>query len=344
MRQPSGAPKRDDEKAVSEIMGVTMLLAMVITTMAGVVVVMQPFMQDLNDNREWTSASVAANQFNDRLLIAAEAPEGSGLVVSSVHLAEIIQPVRLSEIWKISADLSGDDRVTADISSGRVSINSVNGTAAEVRITTTLGQENGSLQNGQGQLSITLDLTGWILVDVFNSEGDIIYRWIQVPLDGIRLSTPLTGGDFTIDLINGARVQQLPNKPVDIFGYPRLDHDLTLNGEYRVSLVLLDTDMVGTGFADDASLELISEGQITFFSDEARNVRIETDFTSEDGRATKYRQEWTDDYDLHRSTGELENYVGFGPYGRISGVEGMTMHPTYATISLDVLLQQVVVK
>ncbi len=71
MRPASGSLRRDGERAVSEIMGVSMLLAMVITTMGGVIVMMQPFMQDLNDNREWASASVAANQFNDRLLVAA---------------------------------------------------------------------------------------------------------------------------------------------------------------------------------------------------------------------------------------------------------------------------------
>ena len=38
MRPPMAARRSADEKAVSEIMGVTMLLAMVITTMAGLIV------------------------------------------------------------------------------------------------------------------------------------------------------------------------------------------------------------------------------------------------------------------------------------------------------------------
>ena len=47
MRPPSATLESADDRAVSEIMGVSMLLAMVISTMAGVVIVMQPFMEDL---------------------------------------------------------------------------------------------------------------------------------------------------------------------------------------------------------------------------------------------------------------------------------------------------------
>ena len=85
MRPSSATWQTADERAVSEIMGVTMLLAMVISTMAGVVVVMQPFMDALTDNRDWTSGSVAATQFNDRILVAAESPPGTGIVVNSQH-------------------------------------------------------------------------------------------------------------------------------------------------------------------------------------------------------------------------------------------------------------------
>ena len=49
MRPSAATWQSADERAVSEIMGVTMLLAMVISTMAGVVIVMQPFMEDLTD-------------------------------------------------------------------------------------------------------------------------------------------------------------------------------------------------------------------------------------------------------------------------------------------------------
>jgi hypothetical protein len=326
-------------------MGVSMLLAMVISTMAGVIVLMQPFMEDLNDNRDWSAASVAANQFSDRLNVAAEAPEGSGIVTKSQHLADTIRPLRLAEIWSVSADLAGSDRVIVTLGSNAVNVTSVNGTATDVTITTSMGQNNGTLDDGQGEIVIGLDLSNWIIIDVHDTNGIVIHRWIQVPLDGIQLRTPLNEGTFQIDLVNGARIEQLPNKPIDVRVYPRLNHDQTLDGQYRVSLVLLNTQMSGlTDHSIGMSLELISGGVVSFFDGDARNLRIVTDFAAIDGRESRYLHEWTDDYDIHRAIGELDDYNGFGPYGRVSGVEGMTLHPTNAIIHLDVIMQQVIIQ
>ena len=48
------------EAGVSEILGVTMLLAMVVAIMSAVVVFLQPFVIDLNDNRAWAAGGVTA--------------------------------------------------------------------------------------------------------------------------------------------------------------------------------------------------------------------------------------------------------------------------------------------
>ena len=132
MRPPSATLESADDRAVSEIMGVSMLLAMVISTMAGVVIVMQPFMEDLTDNRDWAAGSVAATQFNDRLLVVAESPSGTGIVVNSQHISETIEPLRNAEIWQISADLVGHDRVSVSLINGIIHVTSLNGTAAAV--------------------------------------------------------------------------------------------------------------------------------------------------------------------------------------------------------------------
>ena len=42
--------RRDDERAVSEVLGVVMLLAMVITIMGGVWVFLNPYLTDFEDN------------------------------------------------------------------------------------------------------------------------------------------------------------------------------------------------------------------------------------------------------------------------------------------------------
>ena len=57
----------EHDSGVSEILGVTMLLAMVVAIMSAVVVFLQPFVIDLNDNRAWAAGGVTAEQMNDRL-------------------------------------------------------------------------------------------------------------------------------------------------------------------------------------------------------------------------------------------------------------------------------------
>tara|TARA_B110000438_G_scaffold300244_2_gene352191 strand:+ start:5034 stop:6068 length:1035 start_codon:yes stop_codon:yes gene_type:complete len=344
MRPPTATRQSADERAVSEIMGVTMLLAMVISTMAGVVVVMQPFMQDLTDNRDWVAGSVAATQFNDRLLVVAESPEGTGVVVSSQHVKDTIEPLRIAEIWQIGADLIGHDRVTVSMENGIVIVSSLNSTAISAHIQTSSDSERWNLSEGQGQFTTSVSMQGWIKIDIHDALGQVIHRWIQTPLDGVQIQTPLTSGTFQINLINGARIEQLPNQPIDVRSYPRLHHDRALDGGLRVSFVLLDIDVEGVDRKTDASLDIESRGVITFFDDHARNLRLTAEFSGTDNPESRYLRHWTDSYDLHRATGDSSDYIGFGPNGRLSGTEGMTIHPASSDFHLDVILQQVVVQ
>ena len=344
MRPPDATWQPADERAVSEIMGVTMLLAMVISTMAGVIIVMQPFMEDLTDNRDWAAGSVAATQFNDRLLVVAESPAGTGIVVNSQQIFDTIEPLRNAEIWQISADLVGHDRVSVSLINGIIHVSSLNETAASVTIHTSSGSEQWNLDQGEGELTTNLSMQEWMSVDVLNEMNQTIHRWIQTPLDGVQLRTPLTEGTFEINLINGARIEQLPNQPIDVRSYPRLHHDQTLNGGLRVSLVLIDVDIEGMQRSSDVALDLESRGVIAFFNEQARNLKLLPEFTGLDNPESRYLRQWTDSYDLHRATGDSSEYVGFGPDGKLSGVEGLTLYPTTSDFHLDVVLQQVVVQ
>ena len=344
MRPAVASWESADERAVSEIMGVTMLLAMVISTMAGVVIVMQPFMEDLTDNRDWAAGSVAATQFNDRLLVVAESPTGTGIVVNSQHISETIEPLRNAEIWQISADLVGQDRVSVSLINGMIHVTSLNETAAAVTVRTSAGSEQWDLNAGQGEITTNLSMQEWMSVDVLNDVNQTIHRWIQTPLDGVQLRTPLTEGTFEINLVNGARIEQLPNQPIDVRSYPRLHHDQTLDGGLRVSLVLIDVDIEGMERSTGGSLDLESRGVIVFFNEQARNLKLLPEFTGLDNPESRYLRQWTDAYDLHRATGDSSEYVGFGPNGRLSGVEGLTLHPSTSDFHLDVVLQRVVVQ
>ena len=164
MRPSDAARQSADERAVSEIMGVTMLLAMVISTMAGVVVVMQPFMNDLTDNRDWAAGSVAATQFNDRLMVVAESPAGTGVVVNSQHVKDTIMPLRIAEIWQISADLVGHDRVTISLENGIISVSSLNSTAFSILIQTNTDSELWNLTDGQGEITTEMSMQEWLII------------------------------------------------------------------------------------------------------------------------------------------------------------------------------------
>ena len=269
MRPSDATWQSADERAVSEIMGVTMLLAMVISTMAGVVVVMQPFMNDLTDNRDWAAGSVAATQFNDRLMVVAESPAGTGVVVNSQHVKDTIMPLRIAEIWQISADLVGHDRVTISLENGIISVSSLNSTAFSILIQTNTDSELWNLTDGQGDITTEVSMQEWMIIDVLDENEQVIHRWIQAPLDGIQIQTPLTSGSFEVNLVNGARIEQLPNQPIDVRSYPRLHHDTALDGGLRVSFVLLDVDVEGLERSTDVALDIESRGAITFFDDEA---------------------------------------------------------------------------
>ena len=123
-----------------------------------------------------------------------------------------------------------------------------------------------------------------------------------------------------------------------------MHHDTNLDGGLRVSFVLLDVDVEGLERNTDVSLDVESRGAITFFDHEARNLRLMAEFTGLDNPESRYLRHWTDAYDLHRATGDSSEYVGFGPNGRLSGAEGMTIHPASSEFHLDVILQQVVVQ
>ena len=344
MRPSDATWQSADERAVSEIMGVTMLLAMVISTMAGVVVVMQPFMNDLTDNRDWAAGSVAATQFNDRLMVVAESPAGTGVVVNSQHVKDTIMPLRIAEIWQISADLVGHDRVTISLENGIISVSSLNSTAFSILIQTNTDSELWNLTDGQGDITTEVSMQEWMIIDVLDENEQVIHRWIQVPLDGIQIQTPLTSGSFEVNLVNGARIEKLPNQPIDVRSYPRLHHDTAVDGGLRVSFVLLDVDVEGLERSTDVALDIESRGAITFFDDEARNLRLMAEFTGLDNPESRYLRHWTDAYDMHRATGDSSEYIGFGPNGRLSGAEGMTIHPSSSNFHLDVILQQVVVQ
>ena len=326
--------------AVSEILGVTMLLAMVGAVTGGVFVLFMPFMEDIDDNRVWSSSSVAATQLNDRILIVAQSPDGTGVVQHNSVVSRSIHPLRNAETWTIQAGLAGVDRTTVELSGNQLTVDSINRTAARIHVTDDNTTQTFSLNNGSGNFTLS-NLQGNVVVDVEDIFGATSHRFVEISLDGVQLNNRLAEGNYEVDLVNGARHEQLPGQAISVQQFPRFSTDLLLNGTARVSLVLLDIDITTTSRSQMTNIHIDSGGQKSLFDGEARNLIVEFDVATESVIEPQYINHWSGDYNIYLAGGAIGQYQGFGPTGRLSGLDGITVHPQGERISLHVTLQSV---
>ena len=68
-----------EDAAVSEVLGVIMMLAMVVSIMGGVWVFLNPYISDFEDNTNWNAANGIADRLEDRIDVAADSPDGTGI-------------------------------------------------------------------------------------------------------------------------------------------------------------------------------------------------------------------------------------------------------------------------
>jgi hypothetical protein len=317
-----------------------MLLAMVVTVIGGVFVLLGPFLNDINDNREWSAGSVAATQLNDRILIAAQSPEGAGLVHQNAQLARTIDSLRDAEMWEIQADLGGSDRTVVVLDGDLINVTSTNRTALTVTATGDNVNETWTLTNGTGDHTV-LNLSGTIIIDIVDIHGVHSHRFVQISIDGLRLNNPLTTGAFTVDLVNGARVEKLPTDAIEVRQFPRLEHDLLLDGTPRVNLILLDIDISASAKRHMTNIHLDSNGEVELFDGTARNLVIVIDVAGDPSIMPQYIHHWTGDHALYLASGHVEDYRGFGPHARLSGFDGITIMPSDVPLELHVALQSV---
>ena len=104
----------DDGDAVSEILGVIMMLAMVITIMGGVWIFLNPYLVAFHDNTNWHSASNIADRIEDRIDVVGDSPEGTGTQQALSIKSSSINPANLVEEWIISSDLTPYEVVQVD--------------------------------------------------------------------------------------------------------------------------------------------------------------------------------------------------------------------------------------
>jgi len=317
-----------------------MLLAMVVSVIGSVFVLLAPFLEDISDNREWSSGTVAATQLNDRILIAAQTPEGSGLVQQNAQLSRSMDPLQDAEIWKIQADLGGSDRTVVTLDGNLLTVTSLNRTASIVRVTDSNSTQTFTMTNNTNNFNVP-GLIGNVIIEVEDIHGTISHRFVEVTIDGIRLNNVLTDGEFSVDLVNGARIEKLPNQPVAVKQFPRFNTDLLLDGTPRVSLILLDLDITASASRHMTNVHLDSKGELELFNSEARNLIVQVEIAGDPSISPQYIQHWTGDYTLYLAGASINEYQGFGPYERISGLDGITVLPGDVPFQFVVILQSV---
>ena len=85
--------KSDSDLAVSEVIGVVMLLAMVITMMGGVFVFLTPYVNDFQDNTAWSNANGIAERLDGRIDVVAGASADTGLRTTIPPTMSSISPI-----------------------------------------------------------------------------------------------------------------------------------------------------------------------------------------------------------------------------------------------------------
>ena len=141
-------------------------LAMIMTIMGGVWIFLQPYMNDFEDNTNWSAAHGIADRFEDRIEVAAIAPEGSGIRHNFALQSATVQPLQQVESWEVQADLTSYDRIILDrISSSEFQVEAMNETARSVVFTSPVGTEEFNMTTIYGMNSFETNVEsdhGWL--------------------------------------------------------------------------------------------------------------------------------------------------------------------------------------
>jgi flagellin-like protein len=335
----------DEDESVSEIIGVVMLLAMVISILGLVLVALQPYVNDFDDNKNWSVARVTAEQIQDRINLVGSAANGTGMAFTIPLISSSLGSMGMAETWTIQADLEGYDRVFLSLENASlISLYSQNETASLVTVEKDGLLTSYNLSSGPDVQIIDINRTHEksLIINVYNSEGENIHRYISIRLSGIILSTRMNVGTHSMALINSARLERMPNEQWTIETWPKLRFEVSSAGQQRVALTLTDIEAEGSmPSGNSATLELLSKGPTSLFDEQARNLRFSMVNDVHEIITPQYISHWSGDYSIHNAISSSEEYHGFGPWQRQSGSDGLTLFPSDNNFLLQINLQQV---
>lgn len=337
-----------DERGVSEVLGVIMMLAMVVSIMGGVWVFLNPYLSDFEDNTNWNKATGIADRLEDRIDVVGDSPNGTGIRHKLSMQNSLLQGVSNVELWTISADLVSTDQISIrSISDNSMGISSINETARKVSITTSDSYFEESFIASQSESIVTYGLTtsGWKIITVYDSEDNPIHRSITYPISGLKIITTLESGEHEINIANNARIEHFANSPWEISQYPNIQFDELASGEYRISILLTNIEVNGTlGVSSTLGIDILSSGTLTPFSGFGYNLRFTMSNEIAAVITPQYNELWLSDYYLNRASGTLDSFIGLVPYERSSGFDGISVETQGIPLYLDVNIQQVVVQ
>jgi flagellin-like protein len=336
---------RRDDRAVSEVLGVVMLLAMVITIMGGVWIFLNPYLTDFEDNTNWNSAVGISERFQDRIDVAGAAPEGTGIRHTLALQATYIRPIDKVETWTISADVVPNEQITIEhLNLTAVSVKAVNESARSLTIETPYGIERSDFEGSHEEVIVRHNSSRdhWMMVTVYDEDATPLHKSLSYALSGIQITTSLGQGEHELALMNNARVEHFPNEPWAVTSYPSVSLDQLVDGEYRLSMLLSDVTINGSlGTGNSIGMNMISLGPMTLFTGEAYNLRFTVLNELNDLITPQYHDHWLDEYNLNRASGTLDTFVGYGPFERASGADGFTVDTHGVPLFLEVDVQRV---
>ena len=335
----------DDERAVSEVLGVVMLLAMVITIMGGVWIFLNPYLSDFEDNTNWNSATGLAERIEDRLEVAGNAPEGTGFRNTLAIQSTAIRSVQNIEHWTIAADLTDGERIVVrQVNDTTFGVLTANETARSVRVESPGVVYEQQLPVSHLEVFVTHNASAshWISITVYGADNEPLHRHVSWTVSGLQITTSLGQGEHQIVLMNNARAERFPNEAWEVSAMPLVEFDRMANDELRLSILLTDIIANGSiGSGSNVGMQFVSQGPLTLFSGRAYNVNFNVHNALHDVISPQYHNNWLADYTIERSAGTLDTFIGFSPYERASGADGFSVSSQAFPLYFEVDVQRV---
>ena len=336
----------EDDLGVSEVIGVVMLLAMVITMMGGVFVILTPYVNDFQDNTAWANANGMAERIDGRIDVVAGSSADTGIRTTVPSATSSVAPISNIELWTVAADLTADDVVTVTyLNQTTFSILAHNETATSVNIWTQKGEVNISFQPSHEEVLINhnLSVLDMYIITVTDADENPIHRQARITVSGLLIKTKVQTGEHTIALINDARYNKFASGPWSISTGPDLKIEELFDGTMRASMSIRDVNSGSMPDGRNAVFDISSQGPIELFSGDAWNFRFNFESSLGSTVSQQMTETWLTDYTLNRAADTLDQHRGISPWLRASGSDGMTIDGGNTMIDLEIDLQMVVV-